>query len=106
MCSYRNRENGDVPLSCVIVNCQRLSPQQIYHVAVMPCFDKKLEASRSDFYLKEAETREVDCVITSGTVSTLMMLFVFMNVEYILIYTSHCFMQERSRKCWRRKMFL
>ncbi|XP_030591539.1 cytosolic Fe-S cluster assembly factor narfl [Archocentrus centrarchus] len=47
---------------------QGLSPQQIYHVAVMPCFDKKLEASRSDFYLNKAETREVDCVITSGEV--------------------------------------
>lgn len=32
----------------------------------MPCYDKKLEASRPDFYLSEAETREVDCVITSG----------------------------------------
>uniref|UniRef100_A0A671MR61 Iron hydrogenase small subunit domain-containing protein n=1 Tax=Sinocyclocheilus anshuiensis TaxID=1608454 RepID=A0A671MR61_9TELE len=31
-----------------------VSPQQIYHVTVMPCYDKKLE------------TREVDCVITSG----------------------------------------
>lgn len=37
----------------------------------MPCFDKKLEASRSDFYMNKAETREVDCVITSGTVATL-----------------------------------
>ncbi|KAM3864306.1 cytosolic Fe-S cluster assembly factor narfl [Diretmus argenteus] len=42
-----------------------LSPEQIYHVTVMPCFDKKLEASRPDFYLDKAETREVDCVITS-----------------------------------------
>lgn len=41
----------------------------------MPCFDKKLEASRSDFYLEKDETREVDCVITSGTGTTLMMLF-------------------------------
>lgn len=32
----------------------------------MPCYDKKLEASRPDFYLSQAETREVDCVITSG----------------------------------------
>ncbi|KAJ7989715.1 hypothetical protein DPEC_G00307400 [Dallia pectoralis] len=45
-----------------------LSPEQIFHVTVMPCYDKKLEASRPDFYLKEAETREVDCVITSGEV--------------------------------------
>ncbi|XP_064178931.1 cytosolic Fe-S cluster assembly factor narfl isoform X1 [Anguilla rostrata] len=45
-----------------------LTPKQIYHVTVMPCFDKKLEASRSDFFMKEANTREVDCVITSGEV--------------------------------------
>ncbi|KAL7378004.1 hypothetical protein ABVT39_007276 [Epinephelus coioides] len=51
---------------------QGLSPQQIYHVAVMPCFDKKLEASRSDFYLEKAETREVDCVITSGEVQKML----------------------------------
>uniref|UniRef100_A0A8C7KQ35 Rho GTPase activating protein 17b n=1 Tax=Oncorhynchus kisutch TaxID=8019 RepID=A0A8C7KQ35_ONCKI len=47
---------------------QGLNPQQIYHVTVMPCYDKKLEASRPDFYLEEADTREVDCVITSGEV--------------------------------------
>ncbi|XP_068575201.1 cytosolic Fe-S cluster assembly factor narfl [Cebidichthys violaceus] len=46
--------------------------EQIYHVTVMPCFDKKLEASRSDFYLNEAETREVDCVITSGEVQKML----------------------------------
>ncbi|KAG5830033.1 hypothetical protein ANANG_G00319000 [Anguilla anguilla] len=34
-----------------------LTPKQIYHVTVMPCFDKKLEASRSDFFLKEADTK-------------------------------------------------
>uniref|UniRef100_A0A673MYZ1 Cytosolic Fe-S cluster assembly factor narfl-like n=1 Tax=Sinocyclocheilus rhinocerous TaxID=307959 RepID=A0A673MYZ1_9TELE len=45
-----------------------VSPHQIYHVTVMPCYDKKLEASRPDFYLSEYETREVDCVITSGEV--------------------------------------
>ena len=32
----------------------------------MPCFDKKLEASRSDFYNDLYKTRDVDCVITSG----------------------------------------
>ncbi|TDH02887.1 hypothetical protein EPR50_G00157080 [Perca flavescens] len=51
---------------------QGLSPQQIYHVAVMPCFDKKLEASRTDFYLEKDETREVDCVITSGEVQKML----------------------------------
>ncbi|RVE69490.1 hypothetical protein OJAV_G00078230 [Oryzias javanicus] len=51
---------------------QGLNPHQIYHVAVMPCFDKKLEASRSDFYMNKAETREVDCVITSGEVQKML----------------------------------
>uniref|UniRef100_A0A3P9MHT8 Nuclear prelamin A recognition factor-like protein n=1 Tax=Oryzias latipes TaxID=8090 RepID=A0A3P9MHT8_ORYLA len=51
---------------------QGLSPQHIYHVAVMPCFDKKLEASRSDFFMNKAETREVDCVITSGEVQKML----------------------------------
>ncbi|KAK0153121.1 Cytosolic Fe-S cluster assembly factor NARFL [Merluccius polli] len=51
---------------------QGLSPRQIYHVAVMPCYDKKLEASRPDFYLEEEESREVDLVITSGEVLSML----------------------------------
>ena len=39
---------------------------QVYHVTVMPCFDKKLEASRADFYDDLHKTRDVDCVITSS----------------------------------------
>lgn len=31
-----------------------LKPDSIYHCAVMPCYDKKLEASRSDFELPGA----------------------------------------------------
>nr|XP_012154057.1 PREDICTED: probable cytosolic Fe-S cluster assembly factor CPIJ010948 isoform X2 [Megachile rotundata]XP_012154059.1 PREDICTED: probable cytosolic Fe-S cluster assembly factor CPIJ010948 isoform X2 [Megachile rotundata] len=41
-----------------------LSPEQIYHVTLMPCYDKKLEASREDFYNAERNSRDVDCVIT------------------------------------------
>jgi iron only hydrogenase large subunit-like protein len=36
-----------------------------YVVSVMPCFDKKLEASRKDFFWEKEESKEVDCVITS-----------------------------------------
>ena len=32
----------------------------------MPCYDKKLEASRSDFYSSMYSTRDVDCVLTTG----------------------------------------
>ncbi|NXN75027.1 NARFL factor, partial [Himantopus himantopus] len=51
---------------------QRLTPDQIYHVTVMPCYDKKLEASRPDFFNQEYQTRDVDCVITTGEVLKLL----------------------------------
>lgn len=82
---------------------QGLSPQQIYHVAVMPCFDKKLEASRSDFYMSKAETREVDCVITSGTVAYSYFEVCEGSVWRPLICTAHRCLQERFRKCSRRR---
>lgn len=49
-----------------------ISPDQIYHVTVMPCYDKKLEASRQDFYNDMFSTRDVDCVITTGELELLM----------------------------------
>ncbi|XP_060028680.1 cytosolic iron-sulfur assembly component 3 isoform X3 [Erinaceus europaeus] len=51
---------------------QGLSPDKIYHVTVMPCYDKKLEASRPDFFIQEHQTREVDCVLTTGEVFKLL----------------------------------
>ncbi|MEE6497901.1 hypothetical protein FKM82_002924 [Ascaphus truei] len=47
---------------------KNVKPNQICHVTVMPCYDKKLEASRQDFFNQEYETRDVDCVITTGEV--------------------------------------
>lgn len=32
----------------------------------MPCYDKKLEASRQDFYSEVLDSKDVDCVITSS----------------------------------------
>lgn len=34
----------------------------------MPCYDKKLEASRPDFYNETLHTRDVDCVLTTQEV--------------------------------------
>ncbi|KAK3782930.1 hypothetical protein RRG08_016309 [Elysia crispata] len=53
---------------------QRLgkTPDAIYHVSVMPCFDKKLEASRTDFFSDIYQTRDVDCVITSAEVEKML----------------------------------
>ncbi|KAM4820060.1 cytosolic iron-sulfur assembly component 3 [Thomomys bottae] len=47
---------------------QHLTPDKVYHVTVMPCYDKKLEASRLDFLCQEHQAREVDCVLTTGEV--------------------------------------
>lgn len=37
--------------------------QYVYHVAVMPCYDKKLEAARQE---PGQASKEVDCVLTTG----------------------------------------
>ncbi|OAQ72383.1 cytosolic Fe-S cluster assembly factor NAR1 [Pochonia chlamydosporia 170] len=50
-----------------------IAPSRIWHLAVMPCFDKKLEASREELTdevwagsgLPGRGVRDVDCVITS-----------------------------------------
>ncbi|KAJ7218053.1 iron hydrogenase [Mycena pura] len=47
-------------------------PHEIYHVSVMPCYDKKLEASRSNFYDSIYSTRDVDCVLTTGELELIM----------------------------------
>lgn len=41
------------------------TPDQIYHVTLMSCFDRKLEASRTDFFIEEYKAKEVDVVITA-----------------------------------------
>ncbi|XP_044513435.1 cytosolic iron-sulfur assembly component 3 [Gracilinanus agilis] len=51
---------------------QHLTPDKIYHVTVMPCYDKKLEASRPDFFNQQYQTRDVDCVITTGEILRLL----------------------------------
>ncbi|KAF2018939.1 iron hydrogenase [Aaosphaeria arxii CBS 175.79] len=53
-----------------------IDPSQIWHLAIMPCFDKKLEASRSELTSEawlpashstttSSPVRDVDCVITA-----------------------------------------
>ena len=62
-------------LKSVLSKCLGIHPSQIWHLAVMPCFDKKLEASREELTdhswsvasltTSDAPVRDVDCVITS-----------------------------------------
>lgn len=59
-----------VILKDVITRCSNLPRDSVYHVAIMPCFDKKLEASRKEF---EVDTvRDVDTVVTSAEVVNMM----------------------------------
>ncbi|OAX84313.1 hypothetical protein ACJ72_01311 [Emergomyces africanus] len=59
-------------LKTVLSKTLNIPPSQIWHLAIMPCFDKKLEASRqelTDTSWQPSEpyspVRDVDCVITS-----------------------------------------
>jgi iron only hydrogenase large subunit-like protein len=61
-----------VLLKSVLSKAYGIQPSQIWHLAIMPCFDKKLEASREELTNKwwDGSTtgdpvRDVDCVITS-----------------------------------------
>ena len=63
-------DSFDLPLTFTFNNRSKLThsshrSSSIYHVSVMPCFDKKLEASRMDFFDSVSQTRDVDSVITS-----------------------------------------
>jgi iron only hydrogenase large subunit-like protein len=46
----------------------------------MPCYDKKLEASRPDFFMENFNTREVDCVLTTGEVDK---MFMEQNIDFM-----------------------
>lgn len=61
-------------IKSVLAQRYNIHPSQIWHLAIMPCFDKKLEASRSELTssawlphhdLSQAPVRDVDCVITA-----------------------------------------
>ncbi|KAI6657454.1 Cytosolic Fe-S cluster assembly factor narfl-like [Oopsacas minuta] len=48
------------------------SADNIYHLSLMPCYDKKLEASRQQFYSDIYRTRDVDMVLTSVEIGALL----------------------------------
>lgn len=61
-------------IKSVLSQKYNIPPSQVWHVAIMPCFDKKLEASRSELTSSawlpnhdntQDAVRDVDCVITA-----------------------------------------
>ena len=81
-------------------------PYDVYHVTVMPCYDKKLEAVRDDFIFSvdDKEVTEVDSVLTTGEVldliqvaNAVLILACIMDMKHqgilIMIYV---FVQSKS----------
>lgn len=60
-----------VLLKSILYKQFHIHPSNVWHLAIMPCFDKKLEASRSEltstaWFPESADAiRDVDCVITA-----------------------------------------
>ena len=52
----------------LVSDYHKIKTSQVYHVTLMPCYDKKLEASREDFYNDLLNSKEVDLVLTPGEV--------------------------------------
>ncbi len=48
--------------------------KDIYHVTVMPCFDKKLEAARQEFQIESNGriVKDVDCVLATTEIEKLL----------------------------------
>jgi iron only hydrogenase large subunit-like protein len=73
-----------------------IRPDEVYHVTVMPCYDKKLEAAREDFVFKvesQGETHEnglriaeVDSVLTSGEVLELIQVRFFLDFHCYCVF--------------------
>ncbi|XP_078510780.1 nuclear prelamin A recognition factor [Lissotriton helveticus] len=49
-----------------------LSPDKIFHIIVAPCYDRKLEALRDDYFAALYNVQDVDCVLTSGEIVKIM----------------------------------
>ena len=62
-----------------------LTPDNIYHVSIMPCYDKKLESSRKEFYNEFHQSKDVDCVLSTSMFKLLIFLFIFFIWKILFI---------------------
>eukprot|EP01034_Spumella_vulgaris_P021954 gene21954-28034_t len=63
--SILDRPSGDRAGSYEVSDVARRA-KKVFVVSIQPCFDKKLEASRRDFYHSESDTNEVDLVLSTA----------------------------------------
>lgn len=61
-----------VLVKSIIAERNKWNSSRIYHCSIMPCPDKKLEASRRDFYTESYASADVDCVLTTTELLELM----------------------------------
>jgi iron only hydrogenase large subunit-like protein len=54
------------------VLCSSIDSTKVYVCSIMPCFDKKLEASRRDFVHDATRTKDVDMVLSTAEVASWM----------------------------------
>ena len=85
---YAEKQHGDVlkhisavksPMAVMgavvktrVASALGLAPKGVFHAAVMPCFDKKLEAAREDLAIAGDGIPDVDCVLTTGEVAEML----------------------------------
>jgi len=48
-----------------LANKLKKNPDVMFHCTIMPCYDKKLEGARNDFFDSTYQTRDVDVVLTT-----------------------------------------
>nr|XP_039259688.1 cytosolic Fe-S cluster assembly factor narfl-like isoform X1 [Styela clava] len=58
-------------IKSIIPSVSENSPSSVYHVTVMMCYDKKLEATREDFYNDIYRSKDVDLVLATTEVQTM-----------------------------------
>ena len=63
--SHLSTTKSPLSMAGAFVRTQLDSQLSIYHIAVMPCHDKKLEASRKDFVDNVTRQPDVDAVLTT-----------------------------------------
>uniref|UniRef100_A0A0N4ZI92 Fe_hyd_lg_C domain-containing protein n=1 Tax=Parastrongyloides trichosuri TaxID=131310 RepID=A0A0N4ZI92_PARTI len=75
---------------------QNINHNEIYHASVMPCYDKKLEASRNDFIMEDG-VKEVDCVIGTNELNDLLNNFTYVD-------QSESFTNEKIEYNWLNRL--
>jgi iron only hydrogenase large subunit-like protein len=65
--------------------------EKIYHLTVMPCFDKKLEASRENFKDDVTGAADVDLVITAVELEQVAIEFLFCFPPSFFVQSSNLF---------------